>query len=179
MAVPSRADELLKAFAAYRAARLKFLHQIGRPTSNRDPLAEFSECLVALLLGGTLAGSPVQKDYDVIGPDGQRIQVKYLANPRGYWVNEHHVQFHGEMDAYAIVLFEELEPTHVIVFQREGLEEVGRRLGKRHSNQSSSLRLTRRNVHTILENTSEFEQLRVKVITLRELRAKPQHAYHE
>lgn len=166
MGTASQAGELLTAFAEYRAARLKFLQRIGRPSSNREPLAEFSECLVAHLLDGTLADSRVQKDYDVIGPGGQRIQVKYLANPRGYWVNEHHIHFRGEMDAYAIVFFEELEPTHVIVFQRENLEKVCRQLGKRHPHQDSILQLTRRNFQTILANPEEFEQLGVKVIPL-------------
>lgn len=162
------AGHLLRAFAKYRSARLEFLQQIGRPNSNRDPLAEFSECLVAQLLGGRLAASRVQKDYDVIAPDGRRVEVKCLANPRGSWVNERDIEFRGETDAYAIVFFEELEPTHVLVIDRSRLAEICRRLGKRHEKQDTLLRMTRRNFQTILANAKEFEPLGVQLIPLLE-----------
>ena len=45
-----------------------------------DPLAEFAEWLVAALLEGTLAPSPVQAHWDVEAPGVGKVQVKYLAN---------------------------------------------------------------------------------------------------
>jgi len=45
--------------------------------SNRDPLAEFSEWLVAALVDGTLADSPVQPGWDVKTQDNHKTQVKY------------------------------------------------------------------------------------------------------
>ena len=80
-------SELLDAFRVYADARLKFLSQIGRGASCRDPLAEFSEVLVACLLNAKPADSRVQKGYDPIRPNGRRVQVKYLANPQHPWVN--------------------------------------------------------------------------------------------
>ena len=59
------------------------LDVLGIPTSNRDPLAEFSERLVAALLSGALAPNRVQAGYDVTLPVGGTVQVKYLADPEG------------------------------------------------------------------------------------------------
>ncbi|TDA69365.1 MAG: hypothetical protein D9V47_05535 [Clostridia bacterium] len=87
------AGSLIKYFQEYWRARLALLERLGCPHSNRDPLAEFSERLVASLLGGRLAESRVEKGYDVLRPDSGRVQVKYLANPDGTWVNGHTVRF--------------------------------------------------------------------------------------
>src|SRR5687767_5040124 len=95
---------LLAAYSAYRDARILLLRELECLASNRDPLAEFSERLVAKMLGGELAGSRVQAGYDLVTPTGQRVQVKYLANPAAAWVNEHHVHFgHPDCDVYALV----------------------------------------------------------------------------
>ena len=37
-------------------------------------------------------------------PDGRRVQVRYLANPDGTWVNGHLVQSLPEVEGYALVL---------------------------------------------------------------------------
>lgn len=44
------------------------------PSSNRDPLAEFSERFVAALLGGALAPNRVHAGYDVTLEDGARCR---------------------------------------------------------------------------------------------------------
>lgn len=72
-------EHLRGAFDAYARARQKLLETIGVSGSNRDPLAEFSERLVAALLGGELATNRVQRGWDVLA-DGRHVQVKYLAN---------------------------------------------------------------------------------------------------
>jgi hypothetical protein len=133
-------------------------------SSNRDPLAEFSEWLVARLVEGRLATSRVQAGFDVIGPSGDRIQVKYLANPKGEgaWTNEHEVRFDGDLDAYAIVFFSDLELESIVMFTRDRLEEVGRALDKRHPNQGFTLQLTRRNRDQILRETDRFRELGVR-----------------
>jgi hypothetical protein len=77
----SNIAELVSAIERYRTARLAFLNVLGVAISNRDPLAEFSERLVAALPGGSVADSRTQKGYDVVAPQGERIQVKFLANP--------------------------------------------------------------------------------------------------
>ena len=45
--------ELLEALSLYRTAGYALLTKVGVPLSNRDPLAEFAEALVANLVGGT------------------------------------------------------------------------------------------------------------------------------
>jgi hypothetical protein len=51
---PPRAVTLVAALEQYRNARQHFLALLGLPMSNRDPLAEFSEHLVAALTGAAL-----------------------------------------------------------------------------------------------------------------------------
>jgi hypothetical protein len=109
-------SQLVEALAAYRAARLAFLEAIGcRADSMRDPLSEFAELLVAVLTGDRLADSPVQKGWDLISPEGRTTQVRYVANPRGKWVNGHEVKFVAGVDRYALVLYESLESMRVSV----------------------------------------------------------------
>ena len=98
---PVRIEEMLDALRTYRDARATFLRGLGCDTSNRDPFAEFSERLVAGLLDAELAASRVQKGYDVTTRDGDRVQVRYLANPGDRWVNEHLVDFRADCDRYA------------------------------------------------------------------------------
>jgi hypothetical protein len=155
--------DLVAAFRDYAEARVRFLNALERATSCRDPLAELSEWLVHRLLGGTLALSRVQKGYDLIRPDGRKVQVKYLANPGQKWVNEHHVRFDGGADDYALVVFEGMALDTVVLFARETIGEVCRRLGKRHPGQDRGLQMTRVNYLEILDNAVEFARIGVSV----------------
>lgn len=92
------------------------LATLGLGVSNRDPLAEWSEHLVAALTGGRLAVSRVQAIHDLTTPDGLTVQVRYLANPNIAWVNEHAVRVLPGMDRYALVLFEAFTVTGVVMF---------------------------------------------------------------
>ena len=84
-------EEMLGALADYRDARLKVLDVLKVPHSNRDPLPELADALVARWLGGTLAPSRVQRDYDVIVAN-ERVQVRSLSNTSSEsWINEHTV----------------------------------------------------------------------------------------
>lgn len=157
---------LLQYFQEYRRARLALLERLGCPHSNRDPLAEFSERLVASLLGGRLAESRVEKGYDVVLPDGGRVQVKYLANPTGTWVNGHTIRFTADMEAYAVVFFVDLQPTTVLIFPREGCAAVAAALGKRHPAQETTLQLTQRNYEQILRQHDRFTALGVDIFRL-------------
>jgi hypothetical protein len=158
-----KATSILAALADYRRARAAFLEILGCAASNRDPLAELSERLVAALVDGILPESRVQRGYDVVAGD-ERIQVRYLANPSGAWVNEHLVDFRGDCDAYALVVVEALDPRHVIIFRRAGLAEVCRALGKRHPDQDRTLQLTRRNYLQILAERQRFRPFGVDVV---------------
>ncbi len=93
-----------------------------------------------------MAQSRVQKGWDFTDGEGRRVQVRYLSNPAGPWVNEHLVDFRGDgCDRYALVLFEALDLVAMIVFDREGLERVCAALKKRHPRQDLTLQFTSAN----------------------------------
>lgn len=157
---------LLTALGHYRQARRELLAILGLPESNRDPLAEFSEHLVASLIGGALAESRVQRGWDILTSEGAHVQVRYLANPSSQWVNEHLVDFRSpETDQYALVTFEDLAPTAVLIFRRATLGSLGAWLGKRHPNQDVTLQLTHRNVLRLIDARSEIADM-VRVVVL-------------
>ena len=145
-------------YRAYSEARRQFLRTLGCDDSCRDPLSEFAERLVNQQLGGTLATSRVQKGYDLVTPDGRRVQVKYLANPSGIWRNGHAVVFSGETDDYAVVFFEGFDVRAIILFRRESLAGVCAALKKRHPDQERVLQLGQANFNKIVGNPGAFEE---------------------
>ena len=159
----ARLQSLLEALAAYSKARVQLLQELHLEVSNRDPLAELSEHLVLALLGGALAPSRVQKDYDLTTATQQRVQVRYLANPVGtQWVNEHHVRSGAGFDLYALVLYEAFRPVAVLVFPAS-LGSINAALGKRHPDQQVSLQLTRRNYLAVRDEADRFRALGMQV----------------
>jgi hypothetical protein len=160
---PERAAQLLGALGVYRLARQAFLVTLGLPASNRDPLAEFSEQLVHALMGGTLALSRVQADYDLVLLDGTRVQVRYLANRDGAWVNEHLLRRIPGVELYALVLFEAFTAVGVLVFPTADLAAICAALGKRHPRQEATLQFTRRNFRTIRDNPARFQELGIRI----------------
>jgi hypothetical protein len=154
---------LLTALDAYRPARQAFLATLGLPASNRDPFAEFSEQLVHALMGGTLAKSRVQVGHDLVLLDGQKVQVRYLANPGDAWVNEHLVHLIPGVPLYALVLFEAFEVTGVLVFPTTDLTEICAALGKRHPRQDETLQFTRRNFSAIRDDPQRFRRLGLRI----------------
>lgn len=162
---------MLNALRTYREARGTFLRALGCDTSNRDPFAEFSEHLVAGLLDAELAASRVQKGYDATTADGDRVQVRYLANPGDRWVNEHLIDFRADCDRYALVVFEAFDPKSVVVFRRATLGAVCAALGKRHPNQDVVLQLTQRNYRQLLAERDDFTRHGVEVTDLTSLPA--------
>ncbi|GCB50454.1 hypothetical protein [Streptomyces sp. NL15-2K] len=153
---------LLSALDSYRLARQTLLGTLGLGQSNRDPLAEFAEHLVAALLGARLAESRVQANYDLISTDGEHVQVKYLANPVSHWPNEHTVRSIPGVDWYALVVYEAFAVTSVLAFPPD-LTEICSALGKRHPGQSTSLQFTRRNWWTVRDDVDAFRQLGMRV----------------
>jgi hypothetical protein len=125
-------------------------------------VAEYSEWLVAKQLGAVLSTSRVQKGYDMIGPDGRKIQVRYLANPSTFWRNEHHIRFTAEMDDYAVVFYEGMELRAAIIFRRETLAAVCSKLKKRHPSQWTVLQLTRLDYLKIVGDSAGFESIGVR-----------------
>ncbi len=163
-----KVSELVEALENYREARLKLLAMLGLPHSNREPLAEWSEHLVAALLDGELAKSPVQPGWDLTTPAGEKVQVRFLANRAGLpgsWVNEHRVIIPPGVDRYAVVVFEALRPLTVLIFPAD-LKVINEKLKKRSKNQGSVLELTRANYLEILQNRVAFEELGVRVWAL-------------
>jgi hypothetical protein len=160
-------QELRAAFERYARGRAELLEAIGVTGSNRDPLAEFSERLVAALLDGELATNRVQRGWDVLA--GERgVQVKYLANASDeVWVNEHHIHVTAEMDDYAIVFFEALLPVTVIVFACDRLLDIATALRKKHPNRETTLQLTRVNYREMVAEQDRFAELGVRLFDLR------------
>lgn len=85
----SMINDHLAAWAEYRQARYRLLDHLSTAQSNRDPMSEFAEILVRDLVGGQLAPSRTEKGWDVETPEGEKIQVRYLANRSGNWANWH------------------------------------------------------------------------------------------
>ncbi|MFF7987584.1 hypothetical protein ACFZDK_52505 [Streptomyces sp. NPDC007901] len=156
------APGLLSALASYRAARQSLLGTMGLGRSNRDPLAEVAEHLVLALWGGRLAGSRVQANWDLVSADGEFVQVKYLANPLGVWLNEHPVRSIPGVDWYALVVYEAFDVAGVLAFPPD-LTEICATLGKRHPGQSTSLQFTRRNWWTIKDDADAYRQLGMRI----------------
>ncbi|WP_411147410.1 hypothetical protein [Streptomyces sp. A30] len=161
---PNGADvpELLSSLDSYRLARQTLLGTLGLGQSNRDPLAEFAEHLLAALWGARLAESRVQANYDLISADGEHVQVGYLANPVSDWPNEHTVRRIPGVDWYALVVYEVFAVTGVLAFPPD-LTQICSALGKRHPGQSTSLQFTRRNWWTVRDNADVFRQLGMRV----------------
>ena len=154
--------ELLEALSLYRAARHALLTKVGVPLSNRDPLAEFAEVLVATLVGGTLATSRVQAGWDLETPDGTRYQVKYLANAIDSGVNEHCIRSRPGVDWYALVMIEDFTVAGVVAFPPD-LTNVGAALGKKHPRQDVELQFTRVNWLAIRNHPEQFRELGVQI----------------
>lgn len=159
--------DLLKSWSAYRDARLSLLGDLGIPQSCRDPLSEFAEQLVAALVGGTLADNRVQKGWDVREPNGDTIQVKYLANAaHGSWVNWHTIEPTEHQDWWALVIFLDLMPKAVYLFPSADLTPICQALGKRHGNQDTTLQFTKNNHRDISADPKRFEALGMRVFLL-------------
>ena len=149
----------------YVQARKCFLVNISSSHSCRDPLTEFSEWAVCKLLQGTPAESRVQRGYDLTAPDGRHVEVRSLSNPAGGWRNEHTVNFINARDDYALVFFEGLHLQTILVFPRETITEVCKKLKKRHGNQETALQLTCANYRKILEDLEGFASVGVRSYT--------------
>jgi hypothetical protein len=166
----TRASELLAALAEYRVARRRLLGVLDLPMSNRDPVPELAEHLVAELLGGTLADSRVQAGWDVRTPEGT-VQVRTLSNTGAdTWVNEHPIHTVEGVDRYALVVFEDLTVSAVLVFPTD-LALVSAHLGKRHGDQGTTLQLTRRDFSRLVTDRAAAQAAGVQVWTPADLDA--------
>jgi hypothetical protein len=157
-----RLDVLATALADYRLARRRILGVLNLASSNRDPLAEWSENLVEALTGGKLAENRVQKDYDLTTPIGELIQVRYLANTDEKWVNEHLVTSLPGVHGYALVIFEAFTVVGVLLFPPE-LARICSALKKKHPNQERTLQFTRRNWLAIRDDAEHYRRLGMEV----------------
>jgi hypothetical protein len=157
-------DEILLALSKYRVARQELLRALGLSVSNRDPIPELAERLVAQYLNGELAPDRVQKDYDLtVGT--QRVQVRSLTNSANdRWINEHLVTIVPGGELYALVIVEDLRVSAILVFPND-LSSSGRALGKRHPNQSATLKLTRRDFQKIIVERDAMEALGMRIWT--------------
>lgn len=83
-----RDEDFRRAFAAfneYLVAMSKLndaMATLGVPTRNVDPLANFAEVIVAKELNGVIQPA-ANKGFDVVAPDGTKVQVKSLRVSSG------------------------------------------------------------------------------------------------
>jgi len=157
-----------EAFNKYRTARKMLLKEMGVSSSNRDPLSELSEVIASVKLNAKRVNNRVNKDYDLIGPDGERIEVKYVANPvendKIVWKNWHEVKFdREERDKYALVVYLDLNPTAMFVFSKGKMQELCNRLGKRHKHQQWMLQFTVSDYKRLLEGREKFIDIGLQV----------------
>jgi hypothetical protein len=157
--------ELLGGLAEYRTARQRLLRLLDVSVSNRDPLSEFSEHLVAAITGGTLPVNRNQPGWDVLQPDGTTVQVKYLANvSTGSWVNWHPVRRIEGVDWYAVVVIEDFSVVGVVMFPIDQLGPIGATLGKRGKQPLvDGWDLTRTSWQQIRDHPDTFRGLGVQV----------------
>jgi hypothetical protein len=156
-----RVRALLAALDDYRQAREKLFVVLGH-TSNRDPLAEVAEHLVAALMGGTLAANRVQKAWDVELLASTKAQVKYLANTNDTWVNEHVVHRIDGVDWYVLVIIQGFRVHGVLAFPSD-LRQIGNALGKQHPAQETTLQFTRANWLAIRADPNRFRELKMRI----------------
>ncbi|WP_034273171.1 hypothetical protein [Haloechinothrix halophila] len=161
-----RLTTLLSELETYRAARERLLRMLGPRMSNRDPLTEFAEHLVAAWMGGRLADNPVQAHWDIELLDGARVQAKCLLNTatngQAAWVNEHVVRSVPGVDWYALVIFEGFRVSGIVAFPSE-LGAICGALGKRHGEQETTLQFGRRNWLTICADPDRFRRLGLRL----------------
>lgn len=74
------AYECFKSYLVARDAFMEAMAALGLPTKNVDPLSCIAEVIAARELGGVVVPKAANPDYDVILPDGKRVQVKSLRN---------------------------------------------------------------------------------------------------
>lgn len=161
----SEIDNLCDAYTEYCRARSKLLSLLPRSISGRDPTSEFSEALVAKILNAKSAASPVQKGYDLIRSDNRTVQVRSLSNSKGAWKNFHTIDFNGDCDEYALVVFVDRQLKAVLVFTRDCVENACRLLSKRHANQKTTLQIYESDFRAFLRRQNEFETIGMSIYT--------------
>jgi hypothetical protein len=110
---------------------------------------------------------PASSSFRLSGTEGRRVQVRYLANPLGPWVNGHLVDFRGNgCDLCVLVIFEGLDVKSLVVFNHAHMAEVGSALSKRHPDQENTLQLGQANYRAIVSAPERFAQLGVQVFGL-------------
>ena len=100
--------------------------------SNRDPLSELTETVVARLLDGVPAKSRVNKGWDLQRSDGSTVEVKYVANGSNSWINGHDIRFPAGRDEHALVVIVDLVPQVLLVFDQASATRCYEGLNKRH-----------------------------------------------
>lgn len=156
--MPDPAD-LIGSLAVYRLARRELLAAAGRPTSNRDPIAEWAEALVEAVIDAPRVSNRVNSGHDLVDVTGRRIEVKTLANTPGLpWVNWHVITTHPGRDLYAIVVIEDLAPLGLFVFDLSRLADLGALLGKRHLGQKARIEFLERNARSIMDDPARFAE---------------------
>ena len=124
--------EIVSLLPRYVDARQSLLRAVGATNSNRDPLSELAETVVAQLLDGVPAKNRVNKGWDLKRSDERTVEVKYVANGSGSWINGHDIRFLAGRDEHALVLIVDLVPQVLLVFDQASATRCYEGLNKRH-----------------------------------------------
>ena len=112
---PATVNQLKAWYREYLDATDRLLRNLNSYGSQKDPIPEIAEQIIAAAKQGTLADSPVQPDWDVRLPDGKTIQVRSLRNTSlDRWTNEHTMVDTGGFDYYALVVFINRKPKYYL-----------------------------------------------------------------
>ena len=148
----------------YRMARTVFLRKLNAFNSQREPRSELAEHLVAAEIDGLLSADRNQPNWDVLGPNGERVQVKTLSNATSnFMTNLIVLPFKGECTHCALLIFGAHWLQTMIIFPRKSLPELRTRFRKRHGNEETELHITQVNLRDVEENPDEFKSLGVQV----------------
>ncbi len=159
--------EIVSSLQPYVDARQSLLRAVGATGSNRDPLSELTETVVAQLLDGVPAKSRVNKGWDLQRSDGRTVEVKYVANGSYSWINGHDIRFPAGRDEHALVLIVDLVPQVLLVFDQASATRCYEGLKKYHDRHDDQrLLITPEMLKKIWKKDLDLSTFSVEVIPL-------------
>ncbi len=159
--------EIVSLLPRYVDARQSLLRAVGATNSNRDPLSELAETVVAQLLDGVPAKNRVNKGWDLKRSDERTVEVKYVANGSGSWINGHDIRFPAGRDEHALVLIVDLVPQVLLVFDQASATRCYEGLKKYHDRHDDQrLLITPEMLKKIWKKDLDLSTFSVEVIPL-------------
>jgi hypothetical protein len=135
------ADLSVRELLASYVAILEELTRRGVIRTRNSPLGDLAETLAVRVYGGTLAPNS-QRSYDLLSPDGRRIQVKArLVDPRDKRSQNFSAFRSWDFDLALFLLLD--ANTYDVIWARELTREEVQTIGRRVAHTNSSALLVR------------------------------------